>query len=56
MQTDLKNEIQQRYSIWSFDHSKLLICVQKQMLDLRRLGLDQIANEISHSYGHAGTT
>ena len=51
MQPDLKKEIQQRYRIWILDHSSRLTAAHRQMLELRRLGLDQIANGISHSVG-----
>ncbi|MDP2964563.1 MAG: hypothetical protein Q8N39_00840 [Pelolinea sp.] len=51
MQPDLKKEIQQRYRIWTLDHSSRLTAAHHQMLALRRLGLDQIANGISRSMG-----
>ena len=43
MQPDLRNEIQQRYKIWTLDHSTRLSAVQDQMLALRRIGLAQMA-------------
>ena len=51
MQPDFKKEVQQRYKGWTFDHSKRLTAVHNQMLALRRLELDQIANGISRSIG-----
>lgn len=51
MNPGLKKEIQQRYRIWTLDHSSRLAAAHYQMLALRRLGLDQIANGISRSMG-----
>jgi 3-hydroxymyristoyl/3-hydroxydecanoyl-(acyl carrier protein) dehydratase len=51
MQPDYKKEIQQRYRVWNLDHSSRLTAAHHQMLVLRRLGLDQIANGISRSMG-----
>ena len=51
MQPDFKKEIQQRYRVWTLDHSNRLTAVHHQMLALRRLELDQIANGISRSMG-----
>jgi 3-hydroxymyristoyl/3-hydroxydecanoyl-(acyl carrier protein) dehydratase len=53
MQDEIKRKILQRYSHWTLDHSNRLTSVHRQMLALRRLELDQIANEISQSLGKA---
>jgi 3-hydroxymyristoyl/3-hydroxydecanoyl-(acyl carrier protein) dehydratase len=49
MQPDIKKEIKQRYKAWSFDHSSVLSSTHEQFLELRREGLNQIAEEISRS-------
>jgi len=49
MHSDLKKEIQQRFDNWTLTHSSSLSNTQEQILDFRRSGLLQIANEISHS-------
>lgn len=51
MKAELQKEIQQRFKTWSLDHSSHLSGTHNQMLALRRLGLDQIANGISRSMG-----
>jgi 3-hydroxymyristoyl/3-hydroxydecanoyl-(acyl carrier protein) dehydratase len=53
MQTDLLKEIQQRYRTWTLDHSSNLTSAHHQMMEFRRLGLDQLANGISHSMNAA---
>lgn len=49
MPSYLEKEIQQRFNHWAQTHSSSLSNTQKQILEFRRLGLLQIANEISHS-------
>ena len=49
MHSNLEKEIQQRFNTWALTHSSSLSNTQKQILEFRRLGLLQIANEISPS-------
>lgn len=49
MPSYLEKEIQQRFNNWTLSHSSSLSKTQKQILEFRRLGLAQIANEISQS-------
>lgn len=49
MHPELVKEIQQRFSTWALDHSRGMTTTHRQMLALRQLGLEQIADEISHS-------
>jgi 3-hydroxymyristoyl/3-hydroxydecanoyl-(acyl carrier protein) dehydratase len=53
MQTDLLKEIQQRYRTWTLGLSSHLTSAHHQMMELRRLGLDQLANGISRSMNAA---
>jgi 3-hydroxymyristoyl/3-hydroxydecanoyl-(acyl carrier protein) dehydratase len=49
MLSDLEKEIRQRFSNWTLTHSSSLSNTQMQIMEFRRLGLVQIANEISQS-------
>jgi 3-hydroxymyristoyl/3-hydroxydecanoyl-(acyl carrier protein) dehydratase len=49
---DQVKDIQSRYKAWSLDHSTRMTSTHNQMLDLRKLGLDKVASEISRSMGN----
>jgi 3-hydroxymyristoyl/3-hydroxydecanoyl-(acyl carrier protein) dehydratase len=49
MQSELAKDIQRRFSSWTLDHSRGLTAAHRQMLAFRRMGLGQIADEISQS-------
>ena len=49
MLSELEKVIQQRSNNWSVEHSSGLAKAQEQILEFRRLGLAQIADEIFRS-------